>query len=1256
MSKQINNQCQNWKTWYDGDATNKFINCWLEPLLNVLESYVFRLNLDLWLNRDFKVVLTHDCKIRENLDPEKNLVRLTGDYIDRGDSSSEIVCHIKNIHDKIDKEAQKNGNYELKKCFVTTIGNHEVNFLPDNGSAWYASALCKKMISQSYLVSGDIIQSKDNDNNDCMFSFSHTVVFNGSYPLILKQILELSELAENINSQDISNLNNQIVVWIKSNFPGNNNDISAVGLEILKRIVERYKKVVSDNKYKDVFQKFCDNRKLIDSTLNEHMRDFSLDTLLGIQWRIFEKGNKVYEELRDKLNEQDYFLLKYLAMDVFCYPVVSDFDDKKKILSNIANLNDLKQLDFDSEREVSIFNLTFSEIRASKRFFPTCFLSVTNILSCNALDIHGRTVNNFTWEVSTCEDVFDMQNLINCDNKDASQIQCELDNVDKRAFEKQWPINIIQVHGHDRRLSHTYFSHPGGVNGDITGSIGYNGADNHKERPDYKCTFIGTAHINLNDHNKSQTEILEYNHSTNKVKVLNNDKEQQTKELPLFTSPNNDYFNNVPDSDSAVQKLGSPGKSNLNNQNEINNMNNNLNNMSYGMNNNFNQNTNFYNINNYGMNINNGNNMNDNNFNQNLNNINNLNNNNYGMNNNFNQNLNNINNLNNNSINNNNVDNDNNIKIIIKCGSNSGVSDVRELPIPINVNLTQDGEKSFKDILGSLEEKLKQENLSLDVIKLVRDTQVLDLQEPVKNLNFKNNDNICVYIKPEKMFTLTLNFELDYTENNDISNINIKNENNEDDKESPKCIGGCFYKHVKLRELIENLIEKYRLKKDIFWEQIKKSNLFIGDKCVKDGDLDKTVSEFLGWNINDNQKSVEVNAVMKGISLNDIKIVEFKFEIPKLSTFYVKFCPSETLKAVVARWCQENKFKTDEFIELINLGKIELTSENKKLESKDLDCQIKNIDGININLSKNVLVLKMQVGEDTNLDDIKDKSFDIFFKVENPSKEFWIKNLNETQTLKQIIKEVANLVGKNTDSEKKYFDDIVAQIEQSKLKIVGKDNVNKGNEEEKNNEKDNNEYIFKKDDLDKPFYKIVGDIKKYAVGQNKNGLDIRLQIPTLKINQKNINGSDILINSDINNNINNDSIDVSRPNDNVLQVKKKIYNPNSHREKSNWLFKVLRWLAIIFAVLLFLAFMLKFALVLKIIFVCIDVICCLILIALKLKSYYQRKHRNYENLSTSTDYYRQQRVVNDINNETQNDLHEDPNKKKYNNIDDNFQV
>lgn len=276
------------------------------------------------------------------------------------------------------------------------------------------------MIAKSYLVPGDALESKneeDKKNGGCTFSFSHTTMFKGSYPLILKQILELSELENDIKPDQIDDSTNQIVVWIRNNFSNDNGKtINQIGTEILSRIVERYKKIIADQKYKDLFQKFSENKEQISKTLSSVILNFSRDALIELGGKIFDAGERVYDGLKDIFVEKDYLWLKYLAMDVFCYPVVSDFNDKINFLNKVrvssSNLCELRKL--------RGFGLTFSEIGTASEFDPPCFMSVTNIALNNQLI--DRAPNNFTWEESSLMWHLSNFDRSNCNDKDSSQI------------------------------------------------------------------------------------------------------------------------------------------------------------------------------------------------------------------------------------------------------------------------------------------------------------------------------------------------------------------------------------------------------------------------------------------------------------------------------------------------------------------------------------------------------------------------------------------------------------------------------------------------------------------------------------------------------------------------------------------------------------------------------------------------------------------------------------------------------------------
>lgn len=112
MIDQIKAQFSNAKTFLDNRYTQTLRGTCTKALMDVLKTInkLGQYDIDFSLEKNFKVVLINECELKKDLDPNKDLVRLTGDYIDRGDSSSEIMCHIKNIHDKINAKAEQEKN------------------------------------------------------------------------------------------------------------------------------------------------------------------------------------------------------------------------------------------------------------------------------------------------------------------------------------------------------------------------------------------------------------------------------------------------------------------------------------------------------------------------------------------------------------------------------------------------------------------------------------------------------------------------------------------------------------------------------------------------------------------------------------------------------------------------------------------------------------------------------------------------------------------------------------------------------------------------------------------------------------------------------------------------------------------------------------------------------------------------------------------------------------------------------------------
>ena len=439
----------------------------------------------------------------------------------------------------------------------------------------------------------------------------------------------------------------------------------------------------------------------------------------------------------------------------------------------------------------------------------------------------------------------------------------------------------------------------------------------------------------------------------------------------------------------------------------------------------------------------------------------------------------------------------------------------------------------------------------------------LDLEKSVADLGLQNNSNIVCEYTPQKKFTLQFNDNgINEKQNKCIDILSIR---------SYKIQS---YKNIKLKDLINNIICNFKLNENVFWGQVENGNLHIGGKAVKSNDYEKTVSEFLGWDSDDNRPNIQVNAVMQKVSLYDISERKFALQYDNELFSVVAFCPLETLSTVIERWCHKKNFRADKFIDLMNSDKVKLIVEECALGKEVLDLPIKDIKDINLN----ELELEVKLDPpDINLNDIKAKNFGMYFNVVNSEKEPYIRDLNETQTLKEIIEKVDCTLG-----DQLYYNNIVDQIEKNNLKII---------------DKNNKEYVFNKDDLEKPFYKIIGNINEFAVDGDKNLPIIRFQIPTLEINQTN-----------------NNLINPNNVNSNFYKIEGSSEIENKQK-KSSWLFKLLISLAIIFAVLSILAFALELALALKIVFTCLATACLIGLIVYKVVNHY-RQEKPYNSIKS----------------------------------------
>ncbi|MBQ9492032.1 MAG: hypothetical protein IJU86_04610 [Firmicutes bacterium] len=284
------------------------------------------------VEKQHKVVMVHDCKLKENLDMSKKKVRLTGDYIDRGDGSTEILCMILKIKNKIDSDEKLKQEAD---CFVTISGNHESKFYDPETSDMNkdndrnANQLAKRMIANGQLVSGSIIKPPEHKNN--ILSFSHSYFTKVDCFLTIEQIFELEDLAQNIDKSEWfynDSNKNQFVSWINSKF--NEKAHGGYGKKILELLVERYNKVKNLKKYKRVFNKFRANMTYIKSLHDQYMENI-FDKLSCLK-----SGRDFYQKCKTIFSDYNFLMLRYFVMDTLVYPITDTIDHEFDLISSHA--------------------------------------------------------------------------------------------------------------------------------------------------------------------------------------------------------------------------------------------------------------------------------------------------------------------------------------------------------------------------------------------------------------------------------------------------------------------------------------------------------------------------------------------------------------------------------------------------------------------------------------------------------------------------------------------------------------------------------------------------------------------------------------------------------------------------------------------------------------------------------------------------------------------------------------------------------
>lgn len=338
-----------------------------------------------------KIALVHDFNLKKDFNPEKKRIVLTGDYIDRGEGSCEILCMISNIQKKISTDKRFTGHED---CFIATSGNHESHFCarPTQSAVnnyendCYANRLAKKMMKDGKLVSGHIIKSDKKDDDKKFYSFSHTFILKTDCYLIMRQIFELEELVKHFDDKNwLTDANNQneFVMATKEICGG---EINNYGKQILKSLAKKYNQVRKSKKYNEVLNKVNENKNFIAQKLRSYDKPIFQDK------KVLESGRRFYNDLHDRdFSDEDFFRLRYLSMDALVYPIAASDDEKLDLISK-----GLKDGKIDIESASLYNNLAFSDFFCRKTT-PKCLKSILAI--SNEEDEHavGSSPNCLNW-------------------------------------------------------------------------------------------------------------------------------------------------------------------------------------------------------------------------------------------------------------------------------------------------------------------------------------------------------------------------------------------------------------------------------------------------------------------------------------------------------------------------------------------------------------------------------------------------------------------------------------------------------------------------------------------------------------------------------------------------------------------------------------------------------------------------------------------------------------------------------------------
>ena len=413
------------------------------------------------------IVLLHDFDIKKGFDFKKEINIITGDHIDRGPHSTEVLCmesQVKeklqnklkeekqeNIENKINENEADNDKKTLEDNdnLVLTIGDHETGFhgSRDNKNESAANLLAKKMIVDRKFVPAYLHELEDGR----IISHSHVMFLIPHVFQVFRQIDELNKLLElekDIDNNDFFEKykNNEFVQILDSY-----RETDERGKIILKSLIDTYRKVLEQNKYKNLFNRIfsTDNQKKVRDIINGHKGRFykNWDDCVNSGYDFYKK---VEEEF--KLSTKDFFMLRNFAMDVFSRPVASDTDTKNK-LSKIDN--------FNSDSFSTCFADYFSDMNKSwnaVQQLDNCLKSLRMIKFW--FTEYG---SNIYWERKLNHDKYLEDDWSIAEEK----------NGNKLIFP-----DVIQIIGHDKNSEHKVQLYDNSIiNIDTASSIGYSEAD-----------------------------------------------------------------------------------------------------------------------------------------------------------------------------------------------------------------------------------------------------------------------------------------------------------------------------------------------------------------------------------------------------------------------------------------------------------------------------------------------------------------------------------------------------------------------------------------------------------------------------------------------------------------------------------------------------------------------------------------------------------------------------------------------------------